>query len=116
TGTVAFKSSALTGLNLKYFLNPGMADIFFAIFCKNNSIPMVSIARHENWVTEHRHSGPSLFKQFRDCDPLQTRLLKDSGPWGYASIKNTIQSCFTKGTSVNERLRNLLPPLDACMR
>jgi glycosyltransferase involved in cell wall biosynthesis len=117
TGTVAFYSECLRGLDYRQFAHPGMVDLYLAIFCKQQYIPMVAIARHENWLVEQESLSTSLYEEFRQAGDQQAVLVKNYAPWGYSAIQSAVEAVTSDSASneASERLRQLVPVLQACL-
>ncbi|WP_281211674.1 glycosyltransferase family 2 protein [Pseudomonas fulva] len=118
TGTVAFHSDLLHDLNLTHFTTPGMADLHLSVFCKERSIPMIAIARIENWLQELPSPNTSLYHEFRQADYKQSALIRAHQPWGYAAIKQAVEKTSMRVTNPEsgERLQRLIPILHACLK
>ncbi|MES3709725.1 glycosyltransferase [Pseudomonas putida] len=118
TGTVAFHSSLLTGLDLSDFRTPGMADLYLSVFCKQRNIPMIALARPDNWLQELPSPNESLYNEFRQADKQQSVLISAHRPWGYQAIKASVMgaSQATNDSGVGDRLRLLIPKLHACLK
>ncbi|MGZ4954021.1 MAG: glycosyltransferase [Methylobacter sp.] len=117
TGTVAFHSSCLRGLDYRSFTYPGMADIYFSVFCKRNNIPMVAVARPENWLQEMASSSPTLYEEYRSADKHQASLVQTNSPWGYTAIQQAVDSVrrHKNGCEAGKHLGALIPDLTACL-
>jgi glycosyltransferase involved in cell wall biosynthesis len=87
TGTLGFHTCLFKGLNLEVFKQSGMADIFFAIYCKENIIPMIAISRHDGWLFDMNPSAEvSLYHEFKENDSIQAEFIKANSPWGLCGI------------------------------
>lgn len=118
TGTVAFHSSLLRGLNLNDFPLGGMADLYLSVFCKKRRVPMVAIARPDDWLIELPSPNTSLHQEFRGDDEQQTALICSNQPWGYIPIREAV-AAIAEGMSDNEvgqRLQKMIPLLHDCLR
>lgn len=118
TGTVAFHTSLLRGLNVSYFKKPGMADLYFSVFCKNRYIPMVAIARPDEWLKELPSPNTSLYHEFKDTDNEQSKFVQAHSPWGYASIQQTLHHFSTPDCSptIGDRLVEMIPSMWECLK
>lgn len=118
TGTVAFHSALLQGLGLSDFCEPGMADLFLSIFCKQRQIPMIAIARPADWLQDLTPSSSSLYREFHKADNAQSALIRAHRPWGYKSIRQAVAGATAraKDAEVGVRLSTLVPDLHACLR
>ena len=118
TGTVAFHSSLLRGLDLTHFSTPGMADLHLSVFCKQRDIPMIALARPEDWLQELPSPNTSLYNEFRQADDQQSALIRAHKPWGYAAISKAVAGASMRATQpdTGERLQRLIPLLHACLK
>lgn len=118
TGTVAFHSSLLRGLDLTHFGTPGMADLYLSVFCKQRDIPMIALARPEDWLQELPSPNTSLYNEFRQADDQQSALIRAHKPWGYAAITKAVAGASMRATKpdTGERLQRLIPLLHACLK
>lgn len=94
TGTLAFHSSTVSGFSLKHFPHTGMADVCFAAYCRTRQIPLVAVARRNNWLEEIPTENTSLFQEFRHDDTLQSELLRRWTPWGNKALQQAIESAL----------------------
>lgn len=118
TGTVAFHSTLLRGLELKHFRESGMADLYLSVFCKQRNIPMIAIARPDDWLQELPSLNTSLYHEFRKADEQQSALIRTHKPWGFAAIRLAVGGAAqrAKRTEVGQRLEALIPRLHLCLR
>lgn len=118
TGTVGFHSSLLRGLNMEHFREPGMADLYLSVFCKQHNIPMIAIARPEDWLQELPSPNTSLYHEFLQADEQQSQLIRTYRPWGYAAIRQAVTAVSQRvaDTQVSESLEALIPKLHQCLR
>ncbi|MGE8048826.1 glycosyltransferase [Pseudomonas monteilii] len=118
TGTVAFHSGLLRGLDLTHFSTPGMADLHLSVFCKQRNIPMIALARPEDWLQELPSPNTSLYNEFRQADDQQSALIRAHKPWGYAAISKAVAGASMRATrpDTGERLQRLIPLLHACLK
>lgn len=118
SGTVGFYSGLLQGLDLNYFRKPGMTDLFLSVYCKDRLIPMVAIARPENWLQEIALPTKSPHREFHQSDTEQAMLIRENRPWGYEAIHRAVEGACAreKDTKIGQRLRDLIPDLHACLR
>lgn len=92
TGALAFHSSVF---ELQGFCpsHPGMADIDFAVACKQLRIPLVCVARHDGWLQDIAPAaGHTLYDEFKNNDSTQTQLLQTHAPWGGRAIRDAMQA------------------------
>lgn len=118
TGTVAFHSTLLRGLELEHFQEPGMADLYLSVFCKQRNIPMIAIARPDDWLQELPSPNASLYHEFRQADNQQSALIRTHKPWGYAAIRQAVAGAAHRANKieVGQRLEALVPQLHLCLR
>lgn len=118
TGTVGFYSGLLQGLDLSYFRKPGTTDLFLSVYCKDRLIPMVAIARPENWLQEIALPTKSPYREFHQSDTEQAMLIRENRPWGYEAIHRAVEGACAreKDAKIGQRLRDLVPDLHACLR
>lgn len=118
TGTVAFHSTLLRGLELEHFREPGMADLYLSVFCKQRNIPMIAIARPDDWLQELPSPNTSLYHEFRQADDQQSVLIRTHKPWGYAAIRLAVAGAAQRAdrTEVGQRLEALVPQLHPCLK
>src|SRR5262245_29725846 len=118
TGTLAFYSGLLRGLDLRYFRKPGMADLFLSMYCKEREIAMVTIARPDNWLKKVVPSTVSLSHESHWSDPEQAALIREHRPWGYVAIHRAVEETCAraKDAKIGEKLRALVPDLHACLK
>lgn len=121
TGTVAFHSDCVVELDYRRFAYSGMVDLYLAAFCKTHGVPMVAVARPENWLLqleEPENSRPNLFVEGTQNDEQRSRLVRENAPWGFAAIDHAIDVAEKKAPGKGElsRLRAMLPLLRQCLR
>lgn len=117
TGTVAFYSGTLQGLDYRAFTHSGMADIYLSVFCKQQGIPMVAVARPDNWLQEMGTKANTLYEEFLNADERQVGLIGANLPWGYTAIKGAVEALADHHGQVyaSKRLAALLPVLHPCL-
>lgn len=108
TGTTAFNSSCFPAIDPRRWQRGGMVDIYFSILAKLKNVPMVCMARTENWLAdaETNAGGPTLFDEFKEKDALIVAELKKYCPWGYAEMSRLVDSLPLPKKTV---FHNLLP-------
>lgn len=118
TGTVAFYSGCLGGLSLDMFPTAGMADIYLSLYCKNHNIPMIAVARPENWLQELQSPNTSLYQEFVKDDLTQQVAVTAAAPWGYSAIRKATTEAINKINDRHtvERLSALVPQLSAALK
>jgi len=117
TGTVAFHTGLLPGLDYRQFAHAGMVDLYLAAFCKRQGVPMVAVARPEGWLQEQPSDTPQLFAEFAQNDARQTLLVRTHAPWGYTAIAQTVAAVARRpnGAEAAARLQALMPLLPQCL-
>ena len=80
TGTVAYHFSLLK-LDIKDFETKGMVDIWLAVICKKENIPMVTVSRECMWLKDQNTNSPNLHEEFMNDDKIQTKIIKKYEPW-----------------------------------
>jgi FkbM family methyltransferase len=83
TGTVGFHTD-LWRPSLEWFINKGMADVFFAIEAKRRNITLITMERPRGWLksldmSEGERRG--LYEEFLSNDVDQTKLIKAWEPF-----------------------------------
>ncbi|RIY35583.1 glycosyltransferase family 2 protein [Psittacicella gerlachiana] len=104
TGTLAFRVSKFKEFKLSNFATPGMVDIYFAIYCKEQGMLQVAVQRYAHWLSEDNGESQTLFAEYQFNDHKQTQLIQTHLPWGFTSIKNLIGD--------KAELQELLPTLN----
>lgn len=121
TGTVAFYSGFLKGIDYRNFIHSGMVDLYLSVFCKNQGVPMVAVARPENWLEEMQAENDqdtcTLFDEGSKNDQRQSLLVKQHAPWGFKSIIHTVDTVAAShgNEEVINRLKAMLPILPQCL-
>lgn len=91
TGTIAFHTSIFKKFNINYFRDTGMVDILFAIYCKEQNIPQISINRLDSWLIDQNPTPEqTLYHEFKDNDSKQSIHVSAHSPWGYYAINSII--------------------------
>lgn len=118
SGTVAFHSSLLRGLDLGRFPRAGMADLYLSVFCKERRVPMIAVARPDDWLHELPSPNTSLHQEFRDADDQQTALISAHQPWGYVAIRQAVAAVANRvaDDEIGQRLQKMVPLLHDCLR
>jgi len=78
TGCVAYHSSTIR-VRFEDFEVSNMADIWLALLCQQQKIPMVCIARPSNWL-DHLESPWTIYEKFRNQEQVQVEALKRIKP------------------------------------
>lgn len=73
TGTTAFHSSTLS-LKLQDFKTKGICDLWFALACHNQKVPLFSVPRVKGWLTPMEVSGVRLFDEARARNSEHTSI------------------------------------------
>lgn len=91
TGTVAFHTRYFSNLSVEDFSETGMSDIYFSIFCKNHGIPMICVARPDNWLLEViPEDTHTLYHEFKRADDKQAALVAGNRPWGIKALHQVV--------------------------
>ena len=78
TGTLAFKKNVFNELKLGDFKNKGVADLYFANFCKNNYIPMICISRDNDWLKNILpRESYSIWNEAQKDESLQNKIIEE---------------------------------------
>ena len=83
TGTVGFHTD-LWRPSLEWFINKGMADVYFAIEAKRRNITLIVMERTRGWLkSQDMSEGKStgLYEEFLSDDVVQTKLIKACEPF-----------------------------------
>lgn len=105
--SIACHSSCLRGIDYEHFTDNRYMNLYFAIFCKNNLIPMINISKHKNWVTSVRN----FFNNYSMEDYVYKKeLLSQLYPSGYKGIYEILVNSVHKNNDT-KKLYNLLPCL-----
>ncbi len=103
TGTVAYHTSSVH-FNLDNIENTHMIDIYFGKYCQFNSIPMICIAREENWLLEiETPEETRIYDTFISKDEIQTEIVK-SVSWNYQYLENDLKESINLNISIEERM------------
>ena len=81
TGTTVYHTSTIK-LCLDDFKRPNMADIWFSIVAKEQSVPLVVVAHRGNWLTAR--PVPGIFWRFKRSKHgfrTQNKIVADHAPW-----------------------------------
>ena len=108
--SIACHSNCLKNLNHNDYKN--IADnesinLHFAIFCKNNLIPMINVSKHKDWIINTEKNSTCTYDTFNE-------LLQQLSPLGYKGIYEIINN-ISKTHNV-ENLHNLIPELYQCLK
>jgi glycosyltransferase involved in cell wall biosynthesis len=117
TGTLAFHTSVFSRFDLSEFACPGMADIFFALKCKRENIPMVAISRCDGWLVEmNPEPQASLYHEFKNADSHQAEAVRNAAPWGLAQIIGCVEALARTDPGAAKDLQKTIPPLRSLTR
>ncbi len=87
SGTFAFHADTLE-VSYDDFAPFTMVDLILGILCKNQSVPIVSVARHREWLRAQKDtSGRDLWSAFKSVITLHTPTALANGPWNFRSTK-----------------------------
>ncbi len=93
TGTIAFHTSAVSKFNINNYQHTGMVDILFGLYCKQENIIQIAVARPEQWLTDLNPTPEqTLYHEFKDNDSKQARYIQENLPWGYLAIENSLNN------------------------
>lgn len=117
TGTVAFHAALLKGLDVSFFHEAGMADLYLSVFCKQRGVPMVAVARPDDWLQTLPSPNTSLYEEAVQSDCRQSALVRNHRPWGYAAIAQTLEAAGARAgnETIRSRLAELVPKLHQCL-
>lgn len=102
TGTVAYHTSTLTVDHTKYE-SLGVADLWFAAQAKDKQVPLVSVARPQNWLRPLEHQGPTIFAATSRDDSAETVLARKLGPWtdeAFDGVRRPLVETLSQGSSL----------------
>lgn len=81
TGSMAFHRSTCPNLDHEYFKIKNCADIWMAIYCKENNIPVFVIPHRANWLINLMPilplDTPNIFDSLKNDDGEITELIND---------------------------------------
>lgn len=81
TATTAYHTDTIR-LSIADFPSTGMADLWLAVAAKKNNVPMVSIARSEQWLEEQwQGESPTIYRAALADDRQQTEIAQQHCPW-----------------------------------
>jgi len=90
SGTFAFHTDTLK-LDYDDFQPFTMVDLILGILCKNQKVPIVSIARQADWLKVQKDfSGRDLWSSFKSVMTLHTPTALANGPWDFHSTKSYV--------------------------
>jgi hypothetical protein len=98
TGTTAYHTDTL-GLSFADFPQPGMADVWLAIAAKRQRVPMVAIARPDQWLKPLAEADDdSLYSAAQRDDQVQTQAILKYGPWSLDGLSADFPLCRALAT------------------
>lgn len=87
SGTFAFHTNTLK-LDYDDFQPFTMVDLILGILCREQKIPIVSVARKADWLKVQKdESGKDLWSAFKSVITLHTPTALANGPWDYNATK-----------------------------
>jgi glycosyltransferase involved in cell wall biosynthesis len=117
TGTLAFHTGIFDRFSLDEFASAGMVDLYFAVKCKREQVPMITVSRFEGWLVDiNPEPAASLYHEFKGADDRQAELVRASAPWGLLQIGATIDRLAGVDPLVAEALRATMLPLRSLTR
>jgi hypothetical protein len=87
TGTVAYDPEHV-GIQPDFFELPNMSDGWFGLFCQQEQIPQVVIARKANWL-KALQSDETIFDRYTWDDEERTAVIKRIWPWRLFPVERT---------------------------
>lgn len=80
TGTAAFDLSHFSP-KIENITEPNSADLMLALICKEKKIPVIAIARKQDWLISIAVHGDSIWNRRYEYAARRSELLKRSGGW-----------------------------------
>ena len=94
-----------------------MADIFFALKCKRENIPMVAISRSNGWLVEmNPEPQASLYHEFKNADSHQAEAIRNAAPWGLGQIIDCVKALGRTDPGAAKELHKTISPLRSLTR
>jgi FkbM family methyltransferase len=103
TGTVGFHTD-LWRPSLEWFIEKGMADLFFAIEAKRRNITLIAMERPRGWLKSQdmpEGNGRGLYEEFLSDDVVQTKLIKAWEPFDEA-VRGELASHLAQRASLGD--------------
>lgn len=79
TGCMAYHASSLS-VRQEDFEKPNMADVWMALLCQRQRVPMVIIEHKADWITSLPTDG-SIYEKYKKDDSEQTAAVKRVDQW-----------------------------------
>jgi FkbM family methyltransferase len=76
TGTVGYHTSTFS-IDLSAFETTGLADLWFAKRAAERGVPLVALARQDQWLCPMEEVGETLFRQVQRDDTRESALLRE---------------------------------------
>lgn len=90
SGTFAFHTDTLK-LSYDDFQPFTMVDLILGILCRDQQVPIVSVARGHDWLAVQKDiSGKDLWSSFKSVVTLHTPTAIANGPWDFNSTKSYV--------------------------
>ncbi len=86
TGTTAWHTDTLS-IRREDFDTPGMADIWFSLCARRQSVPFITISRKEGWLQDCAQDKKSLYNESKKGAIVQTSVLRQAGEWPFHKNK-----------------------------
>jgi hypothetical protein len=93
SGTFAVHQSCFPA-TFEQFLGPIMVDLRISLICRDNGVPLLSIARPPRWLGFNIQEG--LWEQFRDMVTHHTHVMRESRPWTFPRFAAMVTSMFER--------------------
>lgn len=96
TGTAMFQAGTLRP-RIEDFKQHGMTDIYFSGLAKAAGVPLISVARREEWLydaLDESLAESSLYQSTRKSSSGQMQTLTSAAPWGFALIEAALLHQF----------------------
>jgi len=84
TGTLVFHKNLLNNISLRNFYSPGMADLWFAVFCKEKNVPLLCVQREKQWLKNTNTKDEdhyALWNESLKNDDAQNRIINKYRLW-----------------------------------
>ena len=111
SGSFGVHTSALQA-TFTDFLPKVMVDLAFAILCKRQRVPIVSVVRPAMWLMNTERTG--LYQQFNKVITHHTRYAVAEGPWSFREYACNVEEIVSTvlGPLTEQRMRNLRLDID----
>lgn len=88
SGTFVFNTDTLE-LDYDDFQPFTMVDLILGILCRNQKVPIISVARNRDWLEVQKDlSGKDLWSSFKAVITLHTPTALANGPWDFKTVKS----------------------------